>query len=79
VYVPTTPNPTGGYFLILPRSQVRELDMTVDEALKYIISMGVVVPRSQVAPPSAPSPPSLGQPASTHADSAPAPVVDSRN
>jgi uncharacterized membrane protein len=45
VYVPTTPNPTGGYFLILPRSQVRDLDMTVDEALKYIISMGVVAPR----------------------------------
>jgi uncharacterized membrane protein len=45
VYVPTTPNPTGGYFLMLPRSQVRELDMTVDEALKYIISMGVVAPR----------------------------------
>ena len=45
VYVPTTPNPTGGYFLMLPRSQVRELDMTVDEALKYIISMGVVSPR----------------------------------
>ena len=42
VYVPTTPNPTGGYFLMLPRAQVRELDMTVDEALKYIISMGVV-------------------------------------
>jgi uncharacterized membrane protein len=47
VYVPTTPNPTGGYFLMLPRSQVRELDMTVDEALKYIISMGVVAPRAQ--------------------------------
>jgi uncharacterized membrane protein len=46
VYVPTTPNPTGGYFLMLPRSQVRELDMTVDEALKYIISMGVVAPRA---------------------------------
>jgi uncharacterized membrane protein len=45
VYVPTTPNPTGGYFLMLPRAQVRELDMTVDEALKYIISMGVVAPR----------------------------------
>ena len=45
VYVPTTPNPTGGYFLMLPRSRVRELDMTVDEALKYIISMGVVAPR----------------------------------
>ncbi len=46
VYVPTTPNPTSGYFIIVPRSQVRELDMTVDEALKYVISMGVVSPRS---------------------------------
>ena len=46
IYVPTTPNPTGGYFLMLPRSAVRELDMTVDEALKYIISMGVVAPRA---------------------------------
>lgn len=44
VYVPTTPNPTGGYFLMLPRSRVRELEMSVDEALKYIISMGVVAP-----------------------------------
>ena len=51
VYVPTTPNPTGGYFLMLPRSQVRELDMTVDEALKYIISMGVVAPRMHVRTP----------------------------
>ena len=49
VYVPTTPNPTGGYFLMLPRAQVRELDMTVDEALKYIISMGVVAPRAASA------------------------------
>lgn len=44
VYVPTTPNPTGGYFVMLPRSATIELDMTVDEALKYIISMGVVSP-----------------------------------
>ena len=44
VYVPTTPNPTGGYFVMLPRSDVIELDMTVDEALKYVISMGVVAP-----------------------------------
>ena len=42
VYVPTTPNPTGGYFVIVPRAKVVELDMTVDQALKYIISMGVV-------------------------------------
>ena len=45
IYVPTTPNPTGGYFVMVPRSAVIELDMTVDEALKYIISMGVVSPR----------------------------------
>ena len=44
VYVPTTPNPTGGYFVIVPRASVRDLDMTVDEALKYVISMGVVGP-----------------------------------
>jgi uncharacterized membrane protein len=46
VYVPTTPNPTGGYFVIVARKDVIELDMTVDEALKYIISMGVVPPGS---------------------------------
>jgi uncharacterized membrane protein len=52
VYVPTTPNPTSGYFIIVPKSRVRDLDMTVDEALKYVISMGVVSPRSlPVAPP----------------------------
>jgi uncharacterized membrane protein len=44
VYVPTTPNPTGGYFVIVARKNVIELDMTVDQALKYIISMGVVPP-----------------------------------
>ena len=44
IYVPTTPNPTGGYFVIVPRADVIELDMTVDEALKYIISMGVAAP-----------------------------------
>jgi uncharacterized membrane protein len=47
VYVPTTPNPTGGYFVMLPRSATIELDMTVDEALKYIISMGVVAPAAK--------------------------------
>ena len=44
VYVPTTPNPTGGYFVIVARKDVIELDMSVDQALKYIISMGVVPP-----------------------------------
>jgi uncharacterized membrane protein len=50
VYVPTTPNPTSGYFVIVPKSKVRELDMTVDEALKYVISMGVVAPRGKTLP-----------------------------
>ena len=62
VYVPTTPNPTSGYFIIVPRSRVRELDMTVDEALKYVISMGVVSPRARSPQP----------PAQTIADSPPA-------
>ena len=44
VYVPTTPNPTSGFFLMMARDQVVELDMTVDAALKYIVSMGVVAP-----------------------------------
>jgi len=44
VFVPTTPNITAGFFLVVPRSEAIELDMTVDEALKYIISMGVAEP-----------------------------------
>lgn len=44
VYVPTTPNPTSGFFLMMERSKVVELDMSVDAALKYIVSMGVVAP-----------------------------------
>ncbi len=48
VYVPTTPNPTGGYFVMLKTSECIELKMSVDEALKYIVSMGVVVPYAHV-------------------------------
>ncbi len=44
VYVPTTPNPTSGFFLMMKESEVRELGMSVDEALKYVVSMGVVTP-----------------------------------
>jgi uncharacterized membrane protein len=44
VYVPTTPNPTSGFFLMVPRADVIVLKMSVDEALKYVISMGVVAP-----------------------------------
>jgi uncharacterized membrane protein len=44
VYVPTTPNPTSGFFLMMPRADIVALKMSVDEALKYVISMGVVAP-----------------------------------
>jgi uncharacterized membrane protein len=44
VYVPTTPNPTSGYFLLVPKADVIELDLSVDEALTYVISMGAVSP-----------------------------------
>ncbi len=74
VYVPTTPNPTSGYFIIVPRSRVREIDMTVDEALKYVISMGVVAPRGATIP--APGrPPAAGAATPALAETA----SDSRN
>ena len=44
VYVPTTPNPTGGYLVMVKKSDCIELAMSVDEALAYVISMGVIVP-----------------------------------
>ena len=49
VYVPTTPNPTSGFFLMMPKAEVIELDMSVDEALKYIISMGTVAPKDHIS------------------------------
>ena len=54
VYVPTTPNPTSGFFLMMPKSDVIELDMSVDAALKYIISMGVVSPNNDNRDPDQP-------------------------
>ncbi len=48
IYVPTTPNPTSGFFLMMRKDETIELDMTVDEALKYIVSMGVVSPNGRV-------------------------------
>ena len=50
VYVPTTPNPTGGYFVMMRKSDCIELDMSIDAALKYIVSMGVVTPPDLVEP-----------------------------
>jgi uncharacterized membrane protein len=50
VYVPTTPNPTSGFFLMMRRDETLELDMSVDQALKYIVSMGVVPPVASQRP-----------------------------
>ena len=44
VFVPTTPNPTSGFIIMAPREDVTELDMTVEEGFKFIISMGVITP-----------------------------------
>ena len=56
VYVPTTPNPTSGFFLMIPKKDVIELDMSVDEGLKMIISMGVMVPTPELTQDSANKP-----------------------
>lgn len=56
LYVPTTPNPTSGFLLMVPRADVMPLGMSVDEALKYIISMGVVSPGAHPALPASPQP-----------------------
>lgn len=47
VFIPTTPNPTSGFILMFPRTDVIELDMPVDDGFKMIISVGVVVPEAQ--------------------------------
>ncbi|MCW8400308.1 DUF502 domain-containing protein [Legionella sp. PATHC038] len=49
IFIPTTPNPTSGFLMMLPRSDVIELDMSIDEALKFIISLGVMPPMSEAA------------------------------
>lgn len=54
VYVPTTPNPTSGFFLMLPRADVIELNMSVDQALTYVISMGSVPPSVSTRPATTP-------------------------
>ncbi len=47
LFVPTTPNPTSGFFLMVPREDVKELDMPVDAGLKLIMSAGVVLPNER--------------------------------
>ena len=51
VFVPCTPNPTTGYFVIMERSRVKEVDLTTDEAFKLLMSMGIIQPTDRVAPP----------------------------
>lgn len=54
VYVPTTPNPTSGFLLLVPESELIPLELGIDEALKYVISLGTIMPTTM--PSSAPSP-----------------------
>jgi uncharacterized membrane protein len=48
VFVPTTPNPTGGFLLLLPEDQVIKLEMSVADGIKYVISLGSIVPEAQI-------------------------------
>ena len=48
VFVPTTPNPTSGYYIMIPDREVIHMDMTVEEAIKIIISSGLVVPQKHI-------------------------------
>ena len=69
VYIPTTPNPTGGYMLLVPKSRIQPLNMSVDQALKYIISMGVAAPPN----------PTSGELARWAAAESPPPDANTRN
>ncbi|MEO7337163.1 MAG: DUF502 domain-containing protein [Caldimonas sp.] len=72
IYVPTTPNPTSGFFLMVPRAEVITLAMSVDEALKYVISMGVVAPPMHAAStPTGARPARLGAPLAAESDAMP--------
>jgi uncharacterized membrane protein len=51
VFVPTTPNPTTGFLVMIPRNEVTPLDMSVDEAFKMLLTLGVVVPKWRNRPP----------------------------
>jgi uncharacterized membrane protein len=75
VFIPTTPNPTSGFILIVPRSQVIELDMNIDEAMKMIVTLGVVAPEAPSPAPGRPESTAVS-PSAPPSPSAPtAPVV----
>ena len=76
VYVPTTHNPTSGFFLMVPREDVIVLAMSVDEALKYVISMGVVAPPMQVVAGAPARLPMRGEPRDAVAEAASGSTVE---
>lgn len=57
VFVPTTPNPTSGFFLLVPEDEVIVLDMSIDDGLKMLLSVGVVVPEPKGTPTPTAGPP----------------------
>jgi uncharacterized membrane protein len=79
VFIPTTPNPTSGFIMMVPRSQAIELDMSIDSAMKMIVTLGVVVPPAAVVPaavrllPAVVAPPTAGVPPAAVVPPAPAP------
>ena len=48
VYVPTTPNPTSGYIVLVPRKDIHPIDLTAEQAIKWIISLGIINPKDKV-------------------------------
>ena len=51
IYVPTTPNPTSGFMLYVPKKEIKELDMRVDDAFKLLVSTGIVTPSKKIKKP----------------------------
>jgi uncharacterized membrane protein len=65
VFLPTTPNPTSGFLLFVPKDDIIILKMSVEEAAKLVISAGLVVPGEKPQPATAAAPPAAPQPAAT--------------
>jgi uncharacterized membrane protein len=58
VFIPTTPNPTSGFLILVPETEITKLDMSVPEGIKFIISLGSISPETAAQPSSIPNPPS---------------------
>jgi uncharacterized membrane protein len=75
VFIPTTPNPTSGFILIVPRSQAIELDMSIDEAMKMVVTLGVVAPETTSPAPARPDAPAVASQAAPSPSAKAAPAL----